>query len=924
MTTLLAASLYFFLALPVFSQVSAPSDSPQAIQVDNFCGMDNTDPPNTLQDCKCQDCLNVEASILGNSVKKRKGYSAFAALTVATSPVNGAMTYFDVNGNQNTVVCQDLNCEVSQNNGAFTTLISTASSIPRYWSMVAANGIAYGANDKQDKVWVYNNGTLTYSGAIPQCKLLDLTKDRMVCANTSANPNGVSYSKSGDFTTWAVGVNPVDPWLDNIGTPGQQINGLINWNGNEFIFTDQSITSCFLGDQYTTSCGLVSNKLGTNDPLSIVLTPKGVMFKGTDQNFWLYDGINLVNESIEISSLTMTASTGKQYSNTQTTQADWNAGTQSPTGSWNTTIVPGSVRNSSWSVTEASSATYALGTLVSISTTVTGSMYITRPGDVVFTNAGAESGSSPNWNIVKDDGLWQSETDAQINAECPSSPNPHVKFGGRAWKNTSSPPNVPYTIPIVIKDASGNVLTSTSEVISNSMNWSELNVALPTGYSQIKVSISDGRASNISVMTSSAIVNGYNLPLWFMGCDNGSGSVFPVMDMDETISQPLTGTYTTQCYDTSFSTPTWGPFAVQISSPDASSGVTFQTKVATTCTGSFDAAVAVTSGSRVASGAKEAIELIANFTLNSSTNNPAGFTNDVLSATTTGFFETQCINTTGMSATWGTLNCAESNVGSGGGVNLFIASATTCGGIQNINGSWTSQANNTAVAISTNASIGIRFQSLLGSATDVAQIDACTLNWVNGTLAPPVFGLYDPQNNSVYWAFSVNQSSFNTRVVKYDLNLSSFYPFSLYSDSLLLFNNNLYFGGSNGGYWNQYGLTDNDNSAAINGYFKTRDFNCNGPFNEAIWQDFSFVALNEPSGTITNTWTLDRGTTGNYSVSISTTSTIPYVRSNKLLPSTSPATYANFNLSNSAANQPFEIIGYQVGCYQKAWRPLTP
>lgn len=919
----LITSLFFFVS-PAFSQVSGQ----QQISVDTFCGMDNTDPSNTLRNCECQDCLNVEASVSGNSVRKRNGVSLNAALTVSTSAVTGNLYYVDNNGNNIVIVCQDVNCSKSVNSSAFSNFVTTATPTPRYWSLVAAQGLAYGANDKQDKIWILNNGAVTYSTTIPQGKILDFTQDRMISANTVANPNSVNYSKSGDFTAWTAGVNSVDPWSDNIGNPGQQITGLRNWNGTEYIFMDQSITACQLGDQYTTLCNLISPTIGTNDPTSIILTAEGIMFKGSDSNFWLIDANDILHIlSRKVHNLLITASSGKAYSNTQTTKSDFDVGSQNPSGSWGTSISIGAIAPSTYTATEQSSSTFVNGTLVNVSTTVTNSVYITRPGDVVFTNAGGESSDNRNWAITNGDGVWTNRSNAFMASNCPSSPaaSQNCKFGSRCWQDTSSPPNIPYLVPVRILDSSNNIITSTSVSINNNMNWTLFNVPLPVGYSQIKVYIADASTSQ-SIMISSSIVNGYNLPLWFMGCDNGVGSVFPAMDWDETISQPTSGSYTSQCYDTSYSTPTWGPFNVTISSNDASSGVTFQTRVAATCGGSFDSAVTATNGQKIASATKEAVKYIANFTLASSTNIPAGFTSASLNAATTGQFMQQCANTNGMSSSYGTLNCDTTFTGAGSVV--FAATSTaSCSVLPAItSGTWTSVINNSVPTISTNSATWIRYTSLLGSSTDQAQVNSCVLNWINGTLAPPVWGFYDSVNNDAYWSFSINQSTFNSRVIKYDLHLDGFYPFDYTANSMMYYNNNYYFGGSNGGYWYQWNSTNtfSDQGNAINAYYKTKDFYCVSPFQEGVWNSFSFVNKNEPSGSITNTWTLDRQRTGNYSVSVSTTSTISYVRSNYLLPDTSPATFINFNLGNNAASSPFEIVGYNVGCTPKPWRVLTP
>jgi len=913
----------------------------QIIQSDKFCGLDDIDPPNTLPDCAGQDVLNVESSVLGKSLKKRKGYIKQNTMSIATSPVTGSLRYFDVNGNNTVIVCNDINCAQSLNGGTFSNFVTTATVNIRFWSLVAANGISYGANDKQDKVWVLSNGSLSYSNTIPKCKILDVTKDRMVCANTNANPNSVNYSKQGDFTTWTIGALSVDPWTDNIGNPGQQITGLKNWNGTEYIFMDQSITACQLGDQYNTQCNQISPAVGTSDPLSIIITPRGIMFKGSDGNYWLIGPQDIMRPiSLRIKNLLSTAASGKQYSNTQTTQADWQAGTQTQSGNWNTVDTPGSILPSTTTLGDFGGSKFITpNTFLNVST-ATGVLALSSNTFSDICN-GSTAGS-----------LWTAESGSSKYNCVANSFFPAQAGGGAMWASS-------YV-------SSGSFSWSTNMNASGGifdMYFMSLSTTTHTGYyaeitGGATIALKKGPAGTTLCTGPSNTQSGVSIPYnifvstsghFIVSASTGAAMIVQCEAYDTTYSSSTfvevatnksnlsfslisfygyhhTGKYVSVGFDSGFAPPAvpiYGMFNSTFTT--ALNNIEYQTVFWTNTSvdnASWNANVASSDTFRVLSANRRYSRYEIDFTTNISTKTPT-VTSANWVAASTGAYVSQCINTNGMSTSYGLLSC-DTTLAGGGSIVYASSGTASCAQPPDVTLAWTSVTNNTIPTISTNTVTWLRFDSLLSSGTDQAQINSCTLNWVNGTLAPTVFGLYDPLGNNALWSFSVNQSSYTNRVLKYDLNNDAMYPFSLNASSLLYNNNAIYFGGSNGGYWNLYGNADNDNGQAINAYFKTKDFNCGDPFQEGIFQDFSMVNVNQNSSSMTNTYILGNGITNNYSVSLSTDSTKAYVRSNKALPITSPVSFANFKLGNNAANQPFELVGYRIGCSKIPWRVITP
>ena len=118
-----------------------------------FGGLNDADTPATIGQCESPDLLNTESNLSATAILKRKGFSLYSSLTVATSPVTGSHSFIDSSGNNLTIVCQDRNCAKSTNGNAFTTFLTTAAAGITRWSFVDSQGILYGANNRYDPVF---------------------------------------------------------------------------------------------------------------------------------------------------------------------------------------------------------------------------------------------------------------------------------------------------------------------------------------------------------------------------------------------------------------------------------------------------------------------------------------------------------------------------------------------------------------------------------------------------------------------------------------------------------------------------------------------------------------------------------------------------------------------------------------------------
>ncbi len=955
------------------------------VAVDSFCGLDDDPAANTIGDCNAQSLLNVETNVPGNALNKRPGFSRIATLTPSTAPVKGSAYFKTTGGTEIVVVCYDTKCAASKNGAAFVNFTTTESASAARYSFVDWNGSLYRANDAYDAVWRYD-GTSLYPTNIPAVSILALTQDRMIGANTSANPNRTNYSKSGDFNTWATGVNSPDPFNDDLGTPGDQIAGVTYWQGVLYYFKQYSVMGCVPGDQYTTQCVVLTKITGTSDGNSIVQSPDAIYFKGTDQNFWKFDGRNFSIVSLTIQETIKTFASGSTGRNIQTTQADWQAGTQNPNSSWNTTAISGSIFPSSATVADVSTSNFSGGTFsntnvsavaasISLSSTVvedqwknaatagrlawtitsghwnmeliSGVNYLVSENSIdpnndltqrIYTSSGTLSSGSWRW-------LWQYE-DTEGGSQCcsPSGTTPteigtcsSMDFMRNAGGDTYSVvvregPNDCTVKRIYIEKTVSGVTTS----FTNTGNFS---MTKRTPYQFEIVRSTDGRFSLTfnGVFKSStsvgdvAITSSTAVQIQASRYLSGGRDVYNRFANFYEYAYVSTGTFTSRIFDTGYSTPTWGPFSSTFSAGGIGEGnVAFYVQSSTANDGGGFGGLVSTSDTIRPSALQQRryVRYAADLATSVSTKTPS-IQEVALAAATTGVFASQCIDLPSTISGFGLLTCDTTLAGAGGLV-FYSTTAATCGSLPNAfqtgAGQWNSVANGAVPTSSTNTAFAFRFDSLLGSATDQAQVNSCTINFGLGAVPPPAWGVFNPIKNEILWSGTVNNSTSTNRWFKFDLNSMSWWPYDIQAQAPLFYKNSIYFGGGNGGYWNQYAPPgiNSDAGSAINSYWISKDWSLGAPFQEKTINSLSLVAKNPGSGSLTVTGDLDGGPTNSFTVNIGTTATTSYIRRNYAQPIASPFTFLNVEFSNNAANNPWSVLGYQIQFLTKPWRVLGP
>lgn len=936
------------LLLAIFLAISASAQEGN-FNSDCFHGLNDADSSATLNPCESPDLLNTESNLNGTAILKRKGYALSSAMSVSTSPITGSHSFIDGNGNAQTIVCQDRNCSKSTNGNAFTTFLTTAGgsgSMPTRFSFVDVGGILYGANDVRDPILRWDGTTRTSATGIPQGSILELTQDRLLVGDIASLPNRVSYSSAGAYEQFTVGVNDEDSFFDEIGTGGDRIRGIKCIGGYCYFFKNTSITVCDVSDQYNTGCSVISPNIGTSDPASIVAAGPTLYFRSQDRSYWELNNqsINQISKKIPnfINSQTGGANGGNN-TNTQTSKTDWQAGVQSPLLSWNTEGVNGSIYASSSALIDTSSVQFAAGTLSSISAT-------DSPGEISLSSqtfldnfADGNFTSNPTWtdlgNMTVSGGELFNSLDSGGAYVTQTISTGSFRFQTRAFPNSGNISETKfmsaanslasgggYALRVehgasttanlyLIKYPGGSVLASSVTTPANGPD--SLNTYIVTRSSAGNFLVYSGSTSNPAAIAYTD--NSYNTSA-FMVVDCGPGNCG--WDYFNFLAYAPQGVFTSRIFDTGFTTPIGGTLAFSSATPTAA-GMAFSIHSSTSPNNDFWGAYSPISNGAKITQVSRYWQYISTFTTAYSTVTPS--VQDVtLIAATTGQFYTQCIQPGSSISSWGTLSCAESNVGNGS-IVYYTTSAATCGTLPTSDPStWqTTISNNATIAVSTNVAFRVGFRSLLGSATDQAQVDSCIASWTEGTATQGSWGVFYSVKNAVYWTTTINNATSANRLLKYDRNLDSWYPFDIAAAAPRVINNVLYFGSPSAGNWYRYGGEDADAGSSISAYWKSKDVGSDSPFVEKSFKTVSILSKNNGSGSMTGTWTLSNAQTGTYNISLSTGTGISYARSNFNLPIASPQQFMNIKFSNNSST-PFEVLGFGLTWQALSWRTGGP
>lgn len=927
-----------------------------------FGGLNDAVIPAVLPDCESPDMLNVESNLDGTAILKRKGFSKFADLAVATSPVNGSHSFIDSSGNRLDIVCHDRICAKSTNGNAFANFITTAAVGITRWSFVDQGGILYGANNKRDPIMKYDGTTRSSPATMPAGSILELAQDRLAVGDISGQPNRVHYSSSGAYEMFTLGVNPEDSFFDDIGAAGDRVRGIKCVTGNCFIFKTASITMCEMANQYNTRCSVISPNIGTTEPAAIIAAGSSLYFVAQDKNYWEISPSGLRQISKKIPNLVKSQSgglAGGENTNTQTTKADWDAGVQNPLLSWNTAIVNGSIFPSSTSFVDASTVSFALGSFTGSGVNFHGLEFAGVTSTYVFRYEADVLPASDGWTKTG------SPTESVAGSSLTFTTTANIVYS-KSFTAISLPTSAMFVFRAAKAQHSGTG-SSRFRIMNGAGNvCGEVRIKPNTvdymvGLTATSESLVQPTYSTYTVIiTTKGVATCGNVYYYRDGVFKSSGSTgFGVFDLDQAamssgdgavsmttfvdffhissgavtpdnIDIPAISTFTSRIFDTAFTTPTSGPFKSTQTLPTGTA-ITYALRTSTSPNndlwGSYDIVVPPARPTAYTNRYWQYKITLKHSNLVES----PGVIGASLIIATTGQYRMQCIQPNSSISAWGTFSCAQTIVGNGSEV-FYATSALTCAALPttppvnnagDTQSGWTAQTNNATVTIATNTAVYIGWRSLLPSATDQAQVDSCVLAWNEGTPSQPAWAVYDSVKNAIYWTTTINSGGYANRLLKYDRNLEQWFPMSIQAQAPSVINNSLYFGSASSGTWNLYGGVDSDNGLAINGYRVSKDVGADSPFVGKSFKSISVLSRNNGSGSLTGTWTLSNAQTGSYTISLSTGAGISYARSNFLIPFASPQQFLNVKVGNNSST-PFEVLGIGIKWQVLPWKVEGP
>jgi hypothetical protein len=173
----------------------------------------------------------------------------------------------------------------------------------------------------------------------------------------------------------------------------------------------------------------------------------------------------------------------------------------------------------------------------------------------------------------------------------------------------------------------------------------------------------------------------------------------------------------------------------------------------------------------------------------------------------------------------------------------------------------------------------------------------------------------------IYFTVPYNNATANNRVMKLDTSSAGWQILGIPMNSPMFVTDSIYFGSVTGGYMYKYPIGNSDNGAAINSYWKTKNFIGDNPYVERQYQTLSMIAGSNAGSSLDVTYTMDTTTSTAYTIDL-TSSTAGFVRNNRALPIGERGTFFNLQIGNNAVNQPWTFYGTNITYTDEPWRVI--
>lgn len=806
---------------------------------------------NAIPDGGLAEALNVTLDQdVDGVVVARNGYSKYNASAITDSKTVRGLWAFDASdGTKYLVAHSSMSFYKTTGDGVWSQITGlTSLSATKDFDCVQTIGKLYCGN--LDVVFSFDGASTQAISAAPLGNLLGRFRNRLLISGVSGSKARLRGSGELDATDWTLQIPGVSTTPFNIAfggaDDGEDITCLMGAYQDVFIIGKrQSLWGLYGFGRTDFQVRELSREVGCIEQRS-VREKNNCLYWMSQRGIEKFCGsqIERIGDPIRDNIDNIVAAAGNARSALDTQQADFELGNLTASGPgapMSSTILPAAVVPSTFAISDDTSAEWALGTFSSVSV-VSGSLQISTGAP--FFNAGveeSETAGKANWTTTSFStqtlGVFVKGSKGWCSGICSSSdPNSIVGHSGGSptsmtWKAevyerggaiiwSSTTYNV-YTTQG--GTSASDIYVNTSTMTANREIYAKFySVEYPTFTLQTSTFTNWRNGFSYRITAGCQGGGAYNCLFYFdmTGDNTGSGGV-----------AFTSGTFLSRSFDTAMSTPTWGLFSSTATFPALTgSTVTLQTEVSAD-NSTWDAFSGATDTVRVGSANKRYVRYRAIFNQENSTQvvTASGIG---LNAATTGYFISQCRNTTNVSA-WGLLSCNTTATG-GGSITLAVATGTSCNMATRSTATYTTIANNTTISVATAAFISYRGffnfdSSTQANANNLAILD-CTINWTEGSSRPPVASVVYRDRYYLAYTSSTASGSVNSHLLVLDKNDK----WTLFNNhpcySLSFYSRKIYCGSSTdvGQVWLLDQGTDDDGTA-ITSRIRTKAFNLGIP-----------------------------------------------------------------------------------------------
>lgn len=928
----------------------------QANPVTEFCGLNTFNDATQIKDCDSPDAQNVITDTGG--AEKRPGNTRLATILAGYS-VKFANEFIAPSKTRYLIA------------HASTTVYETdlGSPTPIALSTVDTNGRiamvpAYGKAIFQDGVgnpWYWDgNSTATLSGA-PIGTYMQFADERLYVANIpSQSGSRVLVSSFGSINYFTVPGNvaaqPDAPnSFDFQKDDGESITCFRATPWGKVVGKKHSMNILKGYDNSTYYKRLIDPKVGCIDDRSMQMVD-GLLI-------WLsYDGIYawtgtgpplLLSKDIEsiIRLIRQVNSTAAEW--ILDTLGDFQGGTSSsngPTPAWSATLVPASIVPSSATFVDLSTTNFLAGTFtqstvayVYVSTNIAppGITYgltvssvqiasVSAAGFAVSSSPGVENAVFDFWTRASNQGasgasplghngnlqIYTNADPVSLGySECAGSPQGTFqwckKYSIRDAHNSSNGAN------LSILNANTNALLySSTQTVSaagcagNLCDMAHYWIDASTQSVPMKAIVAVKMTAPEADYLISNIFYSTSLPSglfhWGLGSGNGSnGDNLIALDFPDPWFV-ATSTFVSRTFDTAIATPTFNGAPVYVSS-SALSAVSFREQASLDGI-TWDATVAWTPGNMPASK-KRYWRYEADFTTKIATQAAGLYELGTVVAIGTGTYDSPVHFFSNPWTTWKPFNATEAGLG---GLLYYLRDSNTIFTANAVSPAWNLISNNASPTISTGSYVQWRVASTnVTISTDPAQVLRVAVNVQEGSDKPVASGFV---NHRYFLCAEFSAASTeNDKCLILQKNNKFIWWSGAAPASMGIFDSNLIVGdAAGGGYvWKimQNGVYQDD-GAAINAYWTSKQFTLDRPFQQKILHETWIDAAPVSSSTLTVGYAVDRA-------SVFTSSTVAFGGNPSYVSKRIPlkvgfalGKYLQFNFLNSVLDQYFKLNDY--------------